>query len=48
MREQAKQNKKAWEYRAYEARTSKETVQEKAKEILENPKNFFAVSSRIF
>ena len=38
MREQAEQNKIAWEYRAYEARSSGETIQEKAKEILENPK----------
>jgi len=38
MREQAEQNKKAWEYRAYEARSIGETIQEQAKEILENPK----------
>jgi len=38
MREQAEKNKIAWEYRAYEARTSGETIREKAKEILENPK----------
>jgi len=38
MRKQAEQNKIAWEYRAYEARSSRETIQENAKEILENPK----------
>ena len=38
MREQAEQNKKAWEYRAYEARSIGEKLHEKAKEILGNPK----------
>jgi len=48
MREQAEQNKIAWEYRAYEARTSGETIQEKAKEILENPKSFLRYHQKYF
>lgn len=48
MREQAEQNKKAWEYRAYEARSSDETIQEKAKEILENPKSFLRYHQKYF
>ena len=48
MREQANQNKIAWEYRAYEMRTSRETIQEKAKEILDNPKSFLRYHQKYF
>ena len=48
MREQAEQNKIAWEYRAYEARTSGETIQEQAKEILEDPKSRLRYHAKYF
>jgi len=48
MREQAEQNKIAWEYRAYEARISGKPIQEKAKEILENPKSFLRYHQKYF
>jgi len=38
MREQAEQNKKAWEYRAYEARSSGKTLQEKQMKFLKTLK----------
>jgi len=48
MREQAEQNKTAWEYRAYEMRNSGETMQEKAKEILDDPKSRLRYHQKYF
>jgi len=48
MREQAEINKTAWEYRAYEMRTSGETIQEKAKEILDDPKSRLRYHQKYF
>jgi SAM-dependent methyltransferase len=48
MREQAEQNKLAWEYRAYEMRASRKPVQETAKEILDNPKSFLRYHQKYF
>jgi 2-polyprenyl-3-methyl-5-hydroxy-6-metoxy-1,4-benzoquinol methylase len=48
MREQAEQNKIAWEYRAYEARTSGDTIQEQARKILKNPKARLRYHARYF
>ena len=48
MREQAEQNKTAWEYRAYEMRSIKEPIQETAKAILDNPKSFLRYHQKYF
>ena len=48
MREQAEQNKNAWEYRAYEMRTTKDPLHETAKEILDNPKRFLRYHQKYF
>ena len=48
MREQAEQNKIAWEYRAYEMRNIKKPIQETAKEILDNPKSFLRYQQKYF
>jgi SAM-dependent methyltransferase len=48
MREQAEQNKIAWEYRAYELRNIKEPLQETAKEIRDNPKSFLRYHQQYF
>ena len=48
MREQAEQNKIAWEYRAYEMRTTKKPIQETAKEIRDDPKRFLRFHQNYF
>jgi SAM-dependent methyltransferase len=48
MREQAEKNKISWEYRAYEARSSGETISEKAKGILENPESLLRYHAKYF
>ena len=48
MREQAEQNKRAWEYRAYEARVSGREVSSTAKEILENPESCLRYHAKYF
>ena len=48
MREQAEQNKIAWEYRAYEMRTTKKPIPETAKEIRDNPKRFLRFHQNYF